>query len=111
MTRKEYNSCVDLYADGVFRFILKNIRDKEKARDIVQEAFARMWQKLETIASDKSKSYLFTTAYHAMIDQIRKDERIVRLDEKTHRNENIRNECQHHVKPCYKEIKKYTGKA
>lgn len=80
MTRKEYNSCVDLHADGVYRFIMKNIRDEEKARDIVQEAFVRMWQKAVEIDFTKSKSYLFTTAYHTMIDMIRKDERMSRFE-------------------------------
>lgn len=80
MTRKEYNSCVDIHADGVYRFILKNIRDVEKARDIVQEAFVKMWQKADEIDYKKSKSYLFTTAYHTMIDTIRKDEKMSRMD-------------------------------
>ncbi len=80
MTRKEFNTCVDLYADDVYRFILKNIRDSEKSRDVVQEAFTRMWQKVKDISFDKSKSYLFTTAYRIMIDQIRKEERMLRFE-------------------------------
>lgn len=71
---------MDLHADGVYRFIMKNIRDEEKARDIVQEAFVRMWQKAVEIDFTKSKSYLFTTAYHTMIDMIRKDERMSRFE-------------------------------
>lgn len=76
MTVTEYNQCVDDHADGVFRFILKNIRDEEKARDVVQDVFAKMWEKIKDIAPGKSKSYLFTAAYHTMIDYIRKDKRI-----------------------------------
>lgn len=72
MTVAEYNHCVDLYADGVFRFILKNIKDEDDARDIVQDAFAKMWEKVKTISNEKAKSYLFTAAYHTMIDSIRK---------------------------------------
>ena len=73
MTVAEYNQCVDLHADGVYRFILKNIRDDELARDIVQEAFARMWEKAGNIGFEKGRSYLFTSAYHIMIDAIRKE--------------------------------------
>lgn len=80
MTRNEYNRIVDEHADGLYRFILKNLRDKEKARDIVQEAFTKVWLKKDEIDVTKSKSYLFTTAYHTMIDLIRKDERSVRLE-------------------------------
>jgi len=67
---------VDDFADSVFRFILKNIKDIDKAKDIVQDSFTKMWEKVSDIASDKAKSYLFSTAYHTMIDYIRKDKRI-----------------------------------
>lgn len=75
MTVIEYNQCVDSYADGVFRFILKNIKDDDWARDIVQESFVRLWEKVKDVNADKAKSYLFTTAYHTMIDFIRKNNR------------------------------------
>ena len=73
MTTKEYNQCVDEYADGVYRFILKNLRDEDTAKDVVQDAFAKMWEKRENVDGKKAKSYLFTAAYHTMIDYIRKD--------------------------------------
>ncbi|MBN2175879.1 MAG: sigma-70 family RNA polymerase sigma factor [Bacteroidales bacterium] len=72
MTVREYNQCVEDHADGVYRFILKNLKDEENARDIVQEAFTKMWEKARDITSEKAKSYLFTAAYHTMIDFIRK---------------------------------------
>jgi len=73
MTTQDYNQCVDKYADGVFRFVIKNIRDEETAKDVVQDAFAKMWVKHKDVDAKKSKSYLFTAAYHTMIDYIRKD--------------------------------------
>lgn len=75
MTVKEYNNTVELYSDNVFRFILKNIRDEEKAKDIVQDAFAKMWQKAKEVDGSKAKSYLFTTAYRTMIDLIRREKK------------------------------------
>lgn len=87
MTTTEYNSCADLYSDGVYRFILKNIRDKDTAQDIVQESYVRMWERVKEISYEKARAYLFTTAYHTMIDHIRKNQRIRSLDEdytKTH---------------------------
>ncbi len=83
MTVREYNQCVDDFADGVYRFILKNIKDEDNARDIVQDAFAKMWEKAGDISYEKSKSYLFTAAYHTMIDFIRKNKRIDPVDEFT----------------------------
>lgn len=81
MTEKEYNECVDNYADNVYRFILKNLRHEEDARDVVQTAFEKMWRNREEVDAAKSKSYLFTVAYHQMIDHIRKVKRIQLKDE------------------------------
>lgn len=70
---EDYNNCVETHADGVYRFILKQIKDRDTAKDIVQDAFEKMWKKLETIDAAKAKTYLFTTAYHTMIDYTRKN--------------------------------------
>jgi RNA polymerase sigma-70 factor (ECF subfamily) len=84
MTAEEYNKSVDDYADGLYRFLLKNIRDAEKARDLVQESFEKLWTRLPYVDSHKVKSYLFTTAHHTMIDWIRKERRISELDVSRH---------------------------
>lgn len=76
MTEREYNECVNLYADNVYRFIVKNLRHEEDARDVVQGAFEKMWVNREKVDTTRSKSYLFTVAYHQMIDHIRKNQRI-----------------------------------
>jgi RNA polymerase sigma-70 factor (ECF subfamily) len=69
----DYNKAVDNYADNLFRFIIKNIGDEELARDIVQEAFLRLWSKRKEVKAGKAKTYLFTTAYHVLIDLLRKE--------------------------------------
>jgi RNA polymerase sigma factor (sigma-70 family) len=75
MTLAEYNKSVDEYADKLYRFIVKNIQDTENARDIVQEAYTRLWSRIDEVSDQKVKSYLFSTAYHVMIDVIRKEKR------------------------------------
>ncbi len=75
MTVDDYNKCVDAHADGLYRFLLKHTRDSEKARDLVQDSFVKMWQKVADVDPAKAKSYLFSTGYHTMIDQIRRDKK------------------------------------
>ena len=72
MTEREYNECVNLYADNVYRFILKNLRQEEDAKDVVQTAYERLWVNRDKVEIAKAKSYLFTIAYRLMIDLIRK---------------------------------------
>jgi RNA polymerase sigma factor (sigma-70 family) len=80
MSIEDFNRCVDDHSDSVYRFILKSVNDQEKARDIVQDSFEKLWQKLETVSPDKMRSYLFSTAYHTMIDVLRKEKRMVKYD-------------------------------
>lgn len=76
MTEKEYNDCVNLYADNVYRFIVKNLRHEEDARDVVQTAFEKLWRVRNEVENSKCKSYLFTVAYNGMIDHLRKVKRV-----------------------------------
>lgn len=76
MTVEEYNQSVDLYADGIYRFIVKNIHDSNSAQDIVQDTFEKTWINKTNINGQKIKTYLFTTAYHSIIDYLRKTKRM-----------------------------------
>ena len=73
MTSNEYNTCVDNYADNIYRFVLKHIKNMDAAKDIVQETFAKVWIKRDTIDFAKARSYFFTTAHHTLIDLVRKE--------------------------------------
>lgn len=75
MNIRDYNNGVDNYADGLFRFAIKSCGNSEQARDFVQDAFEKLWTKLETVEADKMKSYLFTTVYNAIVDSARKTRR------------------------------------
>jgi RNA polymerase sigma factor (sigma-70 family) len=75
MTTKEYNLAVDEYSDNIFRFALKQLRNEMSAKDIVQETFTKVWVKHEEVQYEKVKSYLFTTAYHAIVDWVKKEKR------------------------------------
>jgi RNA polymerase sigma factor (sigma-70 family) len=75
MTDIDFNNCVDAHSDGVYRFIVKNLGHEADAQDIVQSAFEKLWVNRAKVETEKAKSYLFTIAYHQMIDHIRKDKR------------------------------------
>jgi RNA polymerase sigma factor (sigma-70 family) len=75
MTAAEYNKSVDQFSDSIFRFILRNIKDSDKAEDIVQDTFEKLWRKVGEVSYEKVRSYLFTTAYHTMIDLIRREKK------------------------------------
>jgi len=77
MTTSEYNQIVEQYATRLYRFILKNIRDEERASDLVQDSFEKLWRNYRDIGFEKAKSYLFSIAHNTMIDMVRKEKRMV----------------------------------
>lgn len=80
MTVREYNKSVEMFSDNIYRFLLKNTRNEDVARDIVQETFMKLWDKVEKVNAEKVKSYLFTTAYRTMIDHYRRENRLSGLE-------------------------------
>ncbi len=77
MNIKEYNTIVDLYADNLYRFALKHLKNEMDAKDIVQSTYLKVWEKHATVALESGKSYLFTTAYHLILDVLKKDKKMM----------------------------------
>ena len=80
MNISDYNHAVDLWADGLYRFVLKNLADRAMAKDIVQDCFEKLWVHRENVDEQKVKAYLFKTAHHGMIDRFRKNKREVVIE-------------------------------
>lgn len=81
MTVKEYNRAVEEYSDSVYRFIRSNLKDEDRSNDIVQDSYEKLWRNVTEIEYPVVKSWLFSTAYHTMIDIIRKEKRITSLED------------------------------
>lgn len=81
MTTAEYNKCVDLYSDGVYRFIVHNMRNKDEAKDVVQDTFERLWKHCGSVDFERAKSYIFQIAHNVMIDKIRRNRKKADFEE------------------------------
>jgi RNA polymerase sigma-70 factor (ECF subfamily) len=60
------------YSEKLYCFAFSLLKNNEDAKEIVQEAFVRVWEKRKQIDSSKSfKSFLFTVSYNLIVDQLR----------------------------------------
>jgi RNA polymerase sigma-70 factor (ECF subfamily) len=60
------------YRDKLYRFAFSLLKNSEDSKEIVQEAFLRIWKKRNEIDSSKSfKSFLFSISYNLIVDQLR----------------------------------------
>lgn len=76
MELNDYNTCVQEWSDGAFRFACKCTGNEEDAKDIVQSSFAVLWQKRKEVMPDKAKAFLFQIVYRQSIDLYRKQKRM-----------------------------------
>jgi RNA polymerase sigma-70 factor, ECF subfamily len=61
------------YSKRLYGFVLRYIKQKEDAEEIVQEVFVKIWESREKIDAYSSfESFLFTIAYNTTISLLRK---------------------------------------
>ncbi len=59
------------YADRVFRFCYRRLNDSEAAADATAQVFARALAGIETFRGGSFRAWLFTIAFHVVVDDIR----------------------------------------
>ena len=83
MTRNEYNNGVSLWADDVYRYAVHCCGDREQSKDFVQEAFATLWEKRESVATEKGKAFLLAVVHNHVMSH-RRGFRLARSHSKGH---------------------------
>ncbi|MGT2427163.1 sigma-70 family RNA polymerase sigma factor [Amnibacterium kyonggiense] len=66
-------SLAEEHGPDLFRFVVRQTRDRELAEDVVQETLARAWRNPARIAAgrDAARAWLFTVARNLVIDDAR----------------------------------------
>lgn len=63
MKKEQFNNAVKMYTSLLYRFIYKSTHDYAASKDIIQDAFMKLWENIENVNSEKFKSWLFSTSY------------------------------------------------
>jgi len=70
---KAFDEIFEIYNQRIYQFAKTILKNKEDAKDVVQEVFLRIWQNRNEINEYSTfKSYLFTIAYNIIVDHFRK---------------------------------------
>ena len=82
----------------MYRFAYSMCKDEDAAKDSVQDAFVKLWERKENVDPAKVKSYLFTPVHHKIIDGFRRDNKHQDIDktvihESTSQKSNDLQEC------------------
>ena len=72
-------AAVDRYERPLLRYVARMVGDEERARDVVQDAFLRLWQADRDRIEDHLGQWLYTVCRNRALDDLRKDGRMKAL--------------------------------
>lgn len=65
-----FSSIYNDIGQTVWRFIYYKCGDEAQADDLVQEAFIKLWNNCAKVAKEKARSFLFTVANNAFLNEV-----------------------------------------
>jgi RNA polymerase sigma-70 factor, ECF subfamily len=69
---EKYKQCFLEYFEQLFHYAFTIVKNNAEAKDIVQTAFIKLWEKrAEVNLITSSRSYLYTSVYHLSLNTIR----------------------------------------
>lgn len=94
MTKDDRNICHSKTFEGIYKTYAKDIRsflffktqDINKAEDLMQNVFIKLWDNCSKVDYDKVKSYIFTIANNLFLNEV-KHEKVVRNYNKHNKKE------------------------
>ena len=93
MTTKDYNDCVKLYSDDLYRFALRYTGDGGDSEDAVQDTFVVLWERRNNVEKTDAKGFLIRTLYRKLVDR--------------HRHENTERNAHERLKPSQEDYNQH----
>ncbi len=79
---EDYRTVVERYQQKLFRYVLKYLYDQDKAEDIVQETFIKMYVNLNSFDTDRSFSaWAYKITHNEMVNYLKKNKRELTPDD------------------------------
>lgn len=67
---KIYESLYKKYSKSLYSFMYFKCGDPDRANDLVQEAFIKLWNNCAKVIYEKTKSYLYTIANNQFLNEV-----------------------------------------
>lgn len=76
-----FEKLYDEYGDAIFRHLYLRLGDRERAKELTQDVFMRVWQQVaDGTKIEYEKAWLYRAAHNAFVNEIRTDKRTHSLD-------------------------------
>lgn len=67
---RTYNAIYRKHAQAIQNFIYFKCGDKDRAYDVAQEAFIKLWENCKKVSPEKAKSYVYTVANNLFLNTV-----------------------------------------
>lgn len=68
--KRNYETIFNTYSGVLRNFVYYKCGDMQQAEDIVQDTFVKLWKNCAKVIYNKAKSYLFTIANNAFLNEV-----------------------------------------
>ena len=68
---KKFEALYNAYAKDIRRFLFYKTQDLDKAEDILQEVFIKLWENCNKVDYDKVKSYIYSIANNMFLNEVK----------------------------------------
>jgi len=79
-----FSSLFSSHAESLVNFIYYKSGNYTSAEDIMQDAYVKLWKECAKVASEKAKSFLFTVANNAFLNQVKHQKIVLKFEKKGH---------------------------
>lgn len=70
-SEKVFDHLYRVHSKTVFHYIFYKFGNEEKAHDVIQEAFIKLWENCSKVAPEKARSFVFTVANNLYLNVIK----------------------------------------
>ena len=68
---KNFEAIYNAYAKDIRRFLFYKTQDLDKAEDILQDVFIKLWDNCSKVDYDKVKSYIYSIANNMFLNEVK----------------------------------------
>ncbi len=80
MKRDRFETIVSKCSQKLYNYLMRMVRNREDAEDLLQEVFASFYDKMPKVDEDYFESYLYRTAHNKALNLIKKRGRNTELE-------------------------------
>lgn len=79
-----FSSLFRSHAESLVNYLYYKSGNYSGAEDLMQDAFAKLWKECAKVSFEKAKSYLFTIATNAFLNEIKHEKVVLKFEKRGH---------------------------